>query len=151
VAGESDPHSHNLRRVIPIIRTAGTTDVAAILALWHEADAEPTHTDDAESLVRLVTHDPAALLGAEAEGRIVGSVIAGWDGWRGSIYRLAVAPSHRRNGLGSRLVREAQTRLANAGAARLQATVVESDTRATSFWRTIDWEQQVDRLRFVKG
>ena len=40
---------------------------------------------------------------AESDQQIVGTVIAGWDGWRGSIYRLVVAPSHRRAGLGRRL------------------------------------------------
>jgi hypothetical protein len=41
--------------------------------------------------------------------------------------------------------------LAEAGAVRLQAIVVETDRRATGFWRSTDWEQQAERLRFVKG
>jgi ribosomal protein S18 acetylase RimI-like enzyme len=82
---------------------------------------------------------------------IVGSIIAGWDGWRGSIYRLVVAPGQRRRGLGGQLVEAAEQRLARAGAARLQAIVVETDLQATAFWRATGWEQQVARLRFVKG
>ncbi len=135
----------------PTIRSAGIADVPAMLALWLEAAAEPSHTDDEESLRRLIERDPKALIVAESENRIVGSVIAAWDGWRGSVYRLAVAPDHRRAGLGRRLMSEAEERLAEAGARRLQAIVVESDAQATGFWRAIGWEQQVERLRFVKG
>jgi ribosomal protein S18 acetylase RimI-like enzyme len=133
------------------IRAARSADVPAVLALWHEADVEPSHTDDGTSVTRLVAHDPKALIVAEAAGRIVGSVVAGWDGWRGSVYRLAVAPSHRRGGLGSRLVLAAERRLVEEGATRLQAIVVETDAQATGFWRARGWEEQVERLRFVKG
>ena len=133
------------------IRFARATDVSAVLALWRESDAEPSHTDDAESLLRLIDHDPEALVVAEADHRIVGSVMAAWDGWRGSIYRLVVAPPHRGTGLGRRLVEVAEERLAAAGALRVQAIVVETDPRATGFWRAAGWEQQVARLRFVKG
>jgi ribosomal protein S18 acetylase RimI-like enzyme len=109
------------------------------------------HTDDLRSVDRLIAYDPGAVIVAEIEGRIVGSVIVGWDGWRGSIYRLAVAPSHRRQGLGSQLVGAAEGRLARLGAVRLQAIVVEGDLQATSFWRATDREKQVERVRFVKG
>jgi hypothetical protein len=80
------------------IRPGRPGDVAHVLELWSAADAEPSHTDDAYSLAALVAHDPAALVVAEEHERIVGSVIAAWDGWRGSVYRLVVAPSHRRQG-----------------------------------------------------
>ena len=133
------------------IRSRQLADVAGVLALWVASDAEPTHTDDAVSLGALVTHDPSALMVAEDDQVIVGSVIAAWDGWRGSIYRLVVAPSHRRRGLGRQLVAEAEDRLAAAGAVRLQAVVVETDNEATGFWGATDWEQQTSRLRFVKG
>jgi hypothetical protein len=74
------------------LRTGRLSDAGAVLLLWAEADAEPTRTDDVASLQRLIVHDPAALIVAEEDGRLVGSVIAGWDGWRGSVYRLVVAP-----------------------------------------------------------
>jgi ribosomal protein S18 acetylase RimI-like enzyme len=133
------------------LRTATVSDIGALLALWREADAEPTRTDDVASLERLLDHDPESTIVAEDAGRIVGSVIAGWDGWRGSVYRLVVAPSHRRRGLGRELVEAAEARLAGVGAVRLQAVVVASDERATAFWRRGNWEEQAERLRFVKG
>jgi len=138
-------------RTHPSCRPATVADAPAVVALWREAEAEQTHTDDEGSVRRLIERDPAALIVAEADGRLVGSVIAGWDGWRGSIHRLAVVPSHRRRGLGGRLVRLAEERLAAAGAVRYQAIVVETDRQATAFWQAIGWQQQTERLRFVKG
>lgn len=133
------------------IRSATAVDIPAVLSLWRDAGAEPSHTDDPESLGRLIDVDPGSLLVAESEGRIVGSVIAGWDGWRGSIYRLAVDPRLRRAGLGRRLVAEAEARLAEVGARRLQAIVSTSDGPAREFWQSSDWNEQVRRARFVKG
>ena len=94
---------------------------------------------------------PLRSLSPEDDGPLIGTVIAGWDGWRGSIYRLVVAPSHRRLGLGSRLLAAAEERFAMVGAVRLQAVVVESEALATAFWAASAWEQQTHRLRFVKG
>src|SRR6202035_2578463 len=102
----------------PTIRFAVVPDAPAVLAFWQEA-AESPHTDDERSIGQVIEHDPEALIVAESEG--VGSVIAAWDGWRGSIYRLAVTPDHRCGGLGRRLVSEAEQRLAEAGALRLHA------------------------------
>lgn len=133
------------------IRRADPRDAPAIVDLWRYAGAEPTHTDDVGSVIRLLAHDPESLIVADADDRIVGSVIAAWDGWRGSVYRLVVAPSHRRDGLGAQLVRDAERRLAAVGAVRLQAIVVETDVQAATFWRQSGWDEQVERLRFVRG
>jgi ribosomal protein S18 acetylase RimI-like enzyme len=133
------------------LRTAQRSDVGSVLRLWIEAAAEPTHTDDVDSLNALVAHDPSALLIAEEEGTIVGSVIAAWDGWRGSIYRLVVAPSHRRRGLGRQLLAQAEARLAAAGAIRQQAIVVETERPAMGFWDDSGWERQAHRVRYVRG
>jgi ribosomal protein S18 acetylase RimI-like enzyme len=135
----------------PMIRRAHPSDIAAVLDLWREAEAEPTHTDDAASLGRLIDHDPGALLVADEGGRIVGTVVAAWDGWRGSVYRLVVATSHRRTGLGRRLVAAAGRRLSEMGAVRLQAIVVETNAPALGFWQASGWVQQAERLRFVDG
>jgi ribosomal protein S18 acetylase RimI-like enzyme len=136
---------------VAVIRTAQTADLPAVLELWQRAGAEPGHTDDTGSLIKLITYDPGALLVAMDDGAVVGSVIAGWDGWRGTIYRLAVAPSHQRRGLGTQLVSTAVKRLRALGAVRLQAIVVETDPRATGFWRASAWSEQAARVRFTLG
>jgi ribosomal protein S18 acetylase RimI-like enzyme len=131
------------------LRPATAEDSAGVLALWREA-AEPTSTDSIEALGNLQRRDPGALIVAEADGRIVGSVIAGWDGWRGAIYRLAVAHDQRRRGLGQALLRAAEERLTGLGGRRLHAIVVESNDDAVAFWTATDWEYQAGQLRFAK-
>jgi ribosomal protein S18 acetylase RimI-like enzyme len=135
--------------VTTTLRTARADEIPAVLRLWDEATVEPTRTDNADSLGHLLDHDPGALIVADDDGALVGSVMATFDGWRGSIYRLAVAPARRRTGLGRQLLEAAEGRLAGLGATRLQAIVVETDDRATGFWRATGWQQQVERLRFV--
>jgi ribosomal protein S18 acetylase RimI-like enzyme len=133
------------------IRSATIYDLEAVLRLWKQAEAEPTHTDSIEGLIRLLERDPSALLVAEETAGIVGSVISAWDGWRGSIYRLAVAPTHRRQGLARTLLEAAEQRLRSAGAIRLQAIVAETSPAALGFWIASGWDRQTHRARFVKG
>jgi ribosomal protein S18 acetylase RimI-like enzyme len=132
------------------LRLATADDIADVLAFWRES-AEPTSTDSDEVLASLIDRDPGALIVAVTDGRIVGTVIAGWDGWRGSIYRLAVGPDQRRSGLGQALLHAAEDRLAGLGARRLHAIVVESNDVAVAFWTASDWEHQAGQLRFAKG
>jgi ribosomal protein S18 acetylase RimI-like enzyme len=57
----------------------------------------------------LFERDPEALLVAVIDGKVVGALIAGWDGWRCHIYRLAAERSRRRQGLARSLMTVAQT------------------------------------------
>jgi len=75
-----------------LVRPARVNDLSAVLRLWQESDVTPPSvTDSIESLTRLMGESGGMLLIAVIDGMIVGSVIGGWDGWRGNIYRLAGA------------------------------------------------------------
>jgi ribosomal protein S18 acetylase RimI-like enzyme len=132
------------------IRPARGSDLSAVLELWRVATL-PSHTDDLGSLRRLLACDDGALLVAECAGALVGSVIAAWDGWRGTIHRLAVVPSHRGRGLGRLLLNAGVERLYALGTVRMQAIVIETDATAMGFWRASDWDEQTERIRFTKG
>jgi ribosomal protein S18 acetylase RimI-like enzyme len=132
------------------LRPATVDDIEDVLTLWREA-TQPSSTDSAETLTALMRRDPGALIVADGDGRVVGSVIAGWDGWRGAIYRLAVGPSQRRRGLGQALLCAAEDRLAGLGARRMHAIVVETNDDAVAFWTASDWAHQAGQLRFTKG
>jgi ribosomal protein S18 acetylase RimI-like enzyme len=131
------------------IRNATEGDISTVLDLWVAADSVPTVTDSRDGLVRLLRADPGALLVAEHAGIVVGTLIAAWDGWRGSFYRLAVSPEHRRRGLATMLLREGERRLHECGAVRLTAIVADQESGAIGFWRAAGYERQQHRARFV--
>jgi ribosomal protein S18 acetylase RimI-like enzyme len=134
-----------------LIRRVGSGDLEALLALWTHADAPQTVTDNVESLLRLGAFDPQAILVAEVRGEVAGSLIAAWNGWRGSFYRLAVAPRHRRRGLATAVVREGETRLLERGAVRVDAIVAADEVAAPRFWTAVGYDRQIDRTRFVRN
>jgi ribosomal protein S18 acetylase RimI-like enzyme len=131
------------------IRSAGEQDVAAVLDLWVAARSLPSVSDSPDGLARLLATDPQALLVAELGGVLVGSLIAAWDGWRGSFYRLAVSPEHRRRGLATTLLREGERSLRERGAIRLTAIVADDEEGAMAFWQAAGYERQPHRARFV--
>lgn len=132
------------------IRSAGEQDIAAVLELWAMAGSLPSVSDSPEGLARLLAADPQALLVAERDGSLAGSLIAAWDGWRGSFYRMAVSPEHRRKGLATMLLREGERRLRERGAVRLTAIVADDQAGAIAFWRAAGYERQQHRARFVR-
>jgi ribosomal protein S18 acetylase RimI-like enzyme len=101
------------------IRPCRLEECAAVLAMWARAGAIPSPTDSLEEVNRLVREHADSLVVAIRQGSIVGSIIGGWDGWRGNIYRLAVAPEARRAGLARRLVDAAERMLVSKGARRI--------------------------------
>jgi ribosomal protein S18 acetylase RimI-like enzyme len=138
---------------VPDWRIGGATheQVASVLALWRAADAPPTVGENPQALSVLLHTDGDALLVAEVDGAVVGSLIAGWDGWRGSFYRLAVHPDRRRQGLGTALLREGERRLLERGAARLTAIVIDDDPAALEFWLAAGYSRQRHRARFIRS
>jgi ribosomal protein S18 acetylase RimI-like enzyme len=121
-------------------RTATVDDVDTVLTLWAAAGVHPSTTDDAAGLTTLVSRDIDALLVAEIDGRMVGTLIVGWDGWRGNMYRLAVVPEARRHGVAATLVRRGEDRLRQLGGRRITALVVDTDDHAVGFWTSVGYE-----------
>jgi ribosomal protein S18 acetylase RimI-like enzyme len=133
-----------------MIRSAIEQDIEPVLCLWDAAGSPPSITDTREGLLRLLATDRQALLIAEESGAAIGSMIAAWDGWRGSFYRLAVHPDNRRQGIATALLRDGERRLQAQGAVRLTAIVADDDSTAMGFWRAAGYRRQSDRARFVR-
>ena len=97
------------------------------------------------------TQGAALLALAEAGEEIGGSLLVGWDAWRGTFYRLAVDPAHRRRGHALALVRAGEEHLRDLGAHRLNAIVETDHPDAMAFWSAAGYELQIARSRFVKN
>ncbi|MFC5818270.1 GNAT family N-acetyltransferase [Nonomuraea harbinensis] len=133
------------------IRPGGLADVGAVLEFWLHA-AEGTDRHDSAGKVRaLVERDPQALLLAELDGALAGTLIAGWDGWRAHLYRLAVHPDHRRQGIATALLAAAETRFAAFGAFRADAMVLHDNTLAHHAWTAAGYAPQPQWSRWVKS
>ncbi|MFJ8886665.1 GNAT family N-acetyltransferase [Streptomyces sp. NPDC102402] len=133
------------------IRRAALPDIDAVLRFWREAAEGTSITDDHDGVARLISRDPEALLLAESGGRITGTVIAGFDGWRCSAYRLAVHPDHRRQGIGTALLDAAERRFTAIGGRRIDAMVLEANTRAHHAWGSAGYHREDHWRRWVKS
>jgi ribosomal protein S18 acetylase RimI-like enzyme len=132
------------------IRACRPEDLERVLELWRQADATPSVTDTAEDLRRAIADSPAHVLVAEVGDRIIGSIIGTFDGWRGNIYRLAIHPDRRRQGVARALVAEVEKKLTQQGARRITALVEKDHPRAMNFWEAVGYrvdERIVRRVR----
>ncbi len=126
------------------IREARAEEIDAILALWVETRSGPSITDTPEHLLMLTETAPDLFLVAESEGRLVGSIIGGWDNWRGHIYRLAVHPDFRRRGLARRLTADIESRLRARGARRIYALAATKQEMGVTFWESLPYKKSKD-------
>ena len=120
-----------------------------VLELWRTA-AEPSVTDAADALRQRLERDRDLFLLAWDRGRLVGTLIGGWDGWRGHLYRLAVEPGCRRSGIARRLVANVEARLRTLGAVRIDGIVMKRNRAGSVFWRALGYRHHVEVARYVK-
>lgn len=132
------------------IRAAEPEQAAAVLEFWRTAAEGTSISDDTDGVRTLIERDPGALLLARDGERIVGSVIAGFDGWRCHLYRLAVAPDRRREGIGSALLEAAHQRFASFGGRRADAMVLERNEAGQQAWAAAGYVREDHWRRWVR-
>ena len=139
-----------------IFRAAVTDDARAVLEFWSGA-AEDSHrpADSALAIEALIRRDPEALIlaieeRATGDPELIGTVIAGWDGWRCHIYRLAVAPDRRRSGVGRLLIQAAEGRFARLGGIRADAMVLDENGLGQRAWKASGYVPQPEWSRWIK-
>ncbi|MGW3664899.1 GNAT family N-acetyltransferase [Streptomyces sp. NPDC005141] len=132
------------------IRAGRPEDLDAVLAFWKMAAEGTSISDDRSGVERLIARDPEALLLAERDGELVGTVIAGFDGWRCHLYRLAVHPGRRRLGIGSALLAAAEERFVLLGGRRGDAMVLRRNETAHHAWRAAGYAPEENWRRWVK-
>ena len=133
-----------------VIRYGRDDEIQAVLDFWKLAGEGTDRRDSAQGYLALIDRDPQALLVAEIDGRVVGTLIAGWDGWRAHLYRLAVHPGYRQQGIARRLIERAELRFREFGAFRADAMVLDENELAHHAWSAAGYRRQPQWGRWVK-
>lgn len=136
-----------------LIRPYRESDLEAVVGLWRECGLVVAWNDPESDIRRkLQVQRDMFLVGMHGTG-LVATVMAGYDGHRGWINYLAVKPEFQRQGLGRRLMEEAEARLIAAGCPKVNLQVRSSNTAAAAFYERIGYSSD-DVLsmgkRFVK-
>lgn len=127
------------------VRPCGDADIEAVVTLWEQLPGLVLRAEDAPvAIQRFLIEARGNAWVAEAEGRVVGALLAGQDGRRGYLYHLAVAEMWQRLGIGRRLVETALEELVASGIDRSHVMVVAENIEARAFWARLGWRQRDD-------
>ena len=115
-------------------------DEEELLAFWTEIfPASSHHNDPKTSLDKKLRTDPDLLLVAVKEGKVIGSVMGGYDEHRGWIYSLAVHPSLRRQGIASALMHEIEEKLIKRGCLKVNLQVLASNAAVVALYKELGY------------
>lgn len=121
------------------IRAYQPRDEAAVVRLWEECGLVRPWNDPRRDIARKLSEQPELFLVGEADGRIMATAMAGFDGHRGWIYYLAVAPGYQGNSYGRQLMQEVERMLAARGCPKLNLQVRGTNQEAIEFYRKLGY------------
>lgn len=124
-----------------VLRTFSLADYEALIHLWTSCGPGVAvgPSDTREALALKLARDPELALAAEVDGRLVGTVLGGFDGRRGTVHHLAVLPEFRGQGIAKALMAELERRLAAKGCLKAWALIVGENAAVASFYESIGW------------
>ena len=115
-------------------------DTQQTVALWQACGLTRPWNDPHKDIERKLQQEPELFIVAESEGQLVGSVMAGYDGHRGWIYYLSVLPQCQSQGVGKRLVQQAEQRLLDKGCPKIQLMIRSDNSSVQAFYETLGYE-----------
>jgi len=126
------------------IRRVEAADTDAIVTLWREIfpeydDPSRPQRDPRANIARKLAFGDGLFWLMEEDGRIVGTAMAGYDGHRGWIYSIGVAPASRRHGRGRTLLAHVEDALRTLGCPKVNLQVLAANEAAQRFWRAVGY------------
>ncbi len=121
------------------IRSFDESDTEAVVALWRECGLTRPWNDPYTDIRRKLAVQRELFLVGESDGVVVASAMAGYDGHRGWVNYLAVAPPHRGAGHGRALMAEIEQRLEALGCPKLNLQVRADNEAALGFYRSLGY------------
>ncbi|MET0307955.1 MAG: GNAT family acetyltransferase [Sphingomonas sp.] len=125
-----------------MIETGTQADAAAVIALWRACGLTRPWNDPVADFALALRSENAVVLVVRGENGIDGSVMTGFDGHRGWVYYLAVAPERQGSGLGRALMAAAEDWLRARGCPKVQLMVRTSNVAALGFYEALGLERQ---------
>ncbi len=118
-------------------------DYEAALALWQASGpgVRVGVSDTREEIAKKLARDPDLFLVADEAGQLIGTVIGGFDGRRGMVYHLAVAPAWRGQDLGTALMTELEARFKAKGCRKYYLLVTADNPGAITFYHKLGWAE----------
>lgn len=134
------------------IRTLHAGDYDDILALWRRASLSirPRGRDSREALTSQMKANPRSFIGAEAEGRLVGVIIASSDTRRGYLNRIAVDPDYQGKGIAGMLTREAERVLHGQGIKVITLLIERANTASRKLAKKLGYVEHPDIIYYSK-
>jgi ribosomal protein S18 acetylase RimI-like enzyme len=118
-----------------IVRPYKDEDHSSLIELWETCfPDEPPWNKPADVIRRKLTVQPELLMVCLADGRLVGSVLAGFDGFRGWVNKVATHPEYQRKGIATLLMKTAEDRLAAMGCPKLNLQVRTENASVIEFY-----------------
>jgi ribosomal protein S18 acetylase RimI-like enzyme len=121
------------------LRPFSPSDEAAVVDLWQRCGLTRPWNDPRKDIHRKLTVQPELFLVGETGGKVVASVMAGYDGHRGWVNYLAVAPDCRNKGYGRLIMRHVEERLSAMGCPKLNLQVRADNTAVLEFYRKLGY------------
>jgi len=124
------------------LREFTLNDYDTVYALWQNAGdgLGVGRSDTREEITKKLHRDPDLFLVVEDNGKIIGTVIGGYDGRRGLIYHLAVDHAYRQRGIGKMLMDELERRMITKGCLKVYLLVKRGNEDVVEFYRHLGWE-----------
>jgi len=122
-----------------IIRTAQIHDTPAIVELWTETNLLRPWNKHERDIEQALSTETSTILVAEIENKLIGTIMAGYDGHRGWIYYLAIEPEYQGNGYGKQLVQAAEEWLKSRGAPKIHLLTRKGNEAVQKFYAKIGY------------
>lgn len=123
------------------IQSFDPSDEDAVVRLWQECGLTRPWNDPRKDIERKLSEQPELFLVGKVAGDVIATAMAGFDGHRGSVYYLAVAPEFQHRSCGRRLMDEVERRLVARGCPKVNLLVRTVNRDVMDFYRRLGYAQ----------
>ena len=131
------------------IRPYLPSDESAVIKLWRQCDLLRPWNNPKRDIERKLQVNPELFLVGLIDNKVIATVIGGYDGHRGWIYYMAVAPSHRRRGLGGQIMEAVESKMLELGCPKINIQVRAENSGVLEFYEGIGYKRE-ERVSLAK-